>query len=346
MDYEVEVISGLEDQAEREIRSRLKGVDVIGRPRDGRISIRYRGDPRRLDDLRSVVAVYRVVRFAVPRPKALLGHESAQILLRSIREIVDLYPPGTFRTFHVSAAGAKSATFTRLKGLLARGLGLISTDEAGDLLVIFRRPPGGAPGWEVLARTSPRPLSARAWRVCDMPGALNASVAHVMVELADPSPAERFLNLVCGSGTLLIERLDICPARLAIGVDRSEQALACARENIAASRHAQEITLILADATRLPLPDASVDTVVADLPFGMLVGQRAEIERLYPEILREAARVAVPGATFVAITAMRKLFESALDQCPEEWHRSRVLPLKIPFRSGYVRPAIYVLRRR
>ena len=63
---------------------------------------------------------------------------------------------------------------------------------------------------------------------CDLRGALNASVAYVMATLAEPHRTERFVNLLCGSATLLIERLSLGPARLALGVDSSEPALACA----------------------------------------------------------------------------------------------------------------------
>ncbi len=180
-DYEVEVIPGLEELAERELRARLRGVEVVGRPREGRIAIRFRGAIRRLNDLRSVVAVYTVRRFAVPRPRALLGHENFQSVVALARSVIDAWPRGAFRSFRLSAAGADSPTFTRLKALLADSLHLASTEGPGDLLLIVRRPPDGSPGWEVLARMSPRPLAARHWRVCDLPGALNASVAHVMV---------------------------------------------------------------------------------------------------------------------------------------------------------------------
>src|SRR5579884_2660431 len=117
--YDVEVIPGLEEPAERELRARLGGVEVIGRPREGRIAIRYRGSLRKLNALRSVVAVYALRRFAVPRPRALLGHESFQGVLALVGSVIAAWPPGSFRTFRVSAAGADSPTFTRLKELLA-----------------------------------------------------------------------------------------------------------------------------------------------------------------------------------------------------------------------------------
>lgn len=346
MDYEVEVIPGLEEPAERELRAKLDdGLAVLGRPREGRIAIRYRGEPRRVNLLRSAIAVYRVERFDARRPTALLGHENFDRVVRLLRGVIAMNPPGRYTTLRLSAAGAESPTFVRLKEQLARETGLSSASDAGNASIVVRRSPTGAPGWEVLVRTSPRPLSARSWRVCDLPGALNASVAYVMDELAGPAPEKRFLNVLCGSGTLLVERLGICPAQRVIGVDRSELALACARENALASGHAPQITLLHADATCLPLGRASVDTVVADLPYGLLVGSHRENAELYPAVVQEAARVAVPGASFVAITARRRLFEAALDRSRADWRCTRVLSLKIPFRSGYLTPAIYVLRR-
>ena len=67
-------------------------------------------------------------------------------------------------------------------------------------------------GWEVLIRLTPRPLSAREWRVCNMEGALNATIAAAMIEMTDPSARRpRVFNLMCGSGTLLIETTAACP---------------------------------------------------------------------------------------------------------------------------------------
>ncbi|MGH2460366.1 MAG: methyltransferase domain-containing protein [Chloroflexota bacterium] len=345
MRFDVEVVPGLEEFAEREIQARLPEAEILGRPREGRLALDYDGSLRRLDTLKTVVAVYRVESFDVSRPRGLLGHQSFQRLIAAIRRVLEIYPAGRFATFHLSAAGADSPTFARFKVALAEALRIPATDGPGDLSLGVRRPLDGSPGWDALIRVSPRPLSARAWRVCDWPGALNATVARAMGELTDPSPSQRFLNLACGSGTLLIERLDLGPARPALGVDRDPAALACAVENALASGHARDIRLLRADATRLPLPSASVDALVADLPYGMLVGSQRENAVLYPAILAEAARVAASPASFVAITARHRLFESALQSTRQAWSLERAFPLKIPFRSGYLRPTIYQMRR-
>lgn len=342
---ELEVLPGLEDIVRDEISDLLPGqVQVTAQPRPGRLTVQVRGRPWRLERLRSIVAVHVTARFDVPRPKALLGHQHFTRLVALLGELVARQAPGTFASLRVSAAGAESAVFTRLRGELERALGLQGQGE-GDLLVSFRRPPDRAPGWEVLARTTPRPLSARAWRVCSLPGALNAAAAYAMVRMADPQPTDRFLNLACGSGTFLVERLDYVPASLALGVDVDPQALECARANLRAAGHGSAATLVHGDAARLPLASGSIDTMVVDLPFGMLMGSTQENRALYPALLAEAARVAAPTARLVAITAARRLFESALEEVGSAWHLTRTLGLSLPYRDRTMPVRIYLLNR-
>src|SRR5207302_4929243 len=102
---------------------------------------------------------------------------------------------------------------------------------------------GPAGGWETLVRLSPRPLSARPWRVCNLPGALDATAASAIARLAGPRPDERYLNLASGSGTLLIERLALGPAGPAVGVELDPRALDCARRNLDASGYISGVTV-------------------------------------------------------------------------------------------------------
>ena len=198
-----------------------------------------------------------------------------------------------------------------------------------------------ADGWEASVRLSPRPLATRSWRVCNMEGALNATVAHAMVLLSRPAPGDVFLNIACGSGTILIERRDWGPARRLLGADIDAGALACAQANIAASGHAQEIELRPWDARSLPLPDRSVDVLCADLPFGHLVGSHDENQTLYPAVLQEAAHVAKPAAGFVVITHEVRLMEGLL-QRSSAWHIETDFSVFL----GGVPAHIFVLRRR
>ena len=349
-DSEVEVVDGLEEFAEQELEREL-GADarVVGRPVDGRISVGIRGDARRLSDLRAVTAVHLVHRFDVARPRALLGHQNLQALLQMFQEVVSLHPAGTFETFRISAAGGDSRVFSRLKEEVGSEIGLTHIEGPSHLQIAVRRPPDGSRGWQVLVRTTPKPLTARAWRVCDYPGALNAAVANVMVGLAGPSDSHRFLNLCCGSGTLMIERLASDPAASVVGIDHSLDALKCASENLRAAAGPRRVgaptVLLRGDVGAVPLPAASVEEIVADLPYGMLVEGDGDIRGVYEAAVREATRLAMPRASLVVITVRKRLFESTMGAVWEKWDRVRTVGVRVPFQSGYITPTIYVFER-
>jgi 23S rRNA G2445 N2-methylase RlmL len=344
--YEVEVIPGLESIAAGELRRQLR-QHVLIEPhyKEGLIPIQYNGDPAALLDLRTVLAVYARHYFAVPRPKALLGQSAFDRLLEQIAGVRALHSRKAFQTLRVSAAGQESAVMLRLREELARATGLEDVPEEGDLLLRLRRSVADAEGWEALIRLSPRPLSARSWRVCNLAGALNASVAHAMSLLTQPHADDAVLNLACGSGSLLIERLAAAQARIAIGCDTDRAALACARENVAASGQSA-IRLEAWDVGALPTPDAWADAVLVDLPFGQLVGSHAANTVLYPRVLRESARVMIGGGLLVAITQDIRLWEGLVADAPEKWSQVAVLPIKLPFGGGHLHPRIYVLRRK
>jgi SAM-dependent methyltransferase len=336
---EVIVAEGLEPIARDEIR-RLGSVARPGRGGPpGVIPVDYAGELRALIGLRAAQSVYLVRAFPVPRPKGLLGDEHFRAILATVERVRRLHPPGTFATLFLSAAGADSAVLTRLKADLAAATGLSVGADDGDLLLRLRRAAGGE-GWELLVRLSPRPLATRPWRVCNREGALNGAVAHAVALLTAPGPDDRFLNIGCGSGSLLIERLLIGPARRALGCDIDPAALGCARANVAAAGLAARCELHPWDATRLPLHDASVDAICADLPFGHLVGSHAENLRLYPAILDEAARVARPGARCVLLSHEVRLMEHLLDGRPA-WDLHSAVRIDL----GGLHPRIFVLER-
>jgi tRNA (guanine6-N2)-methyltransferase len=343
---EVEVIPGLEMIAADELQQRFRSrVTVEPGLKEGLLPILFDGDLEALLDLDTVLAVYGQRWFPIPRPKALLGHAELTTLLSMIEIVRELHPSGAFRTFRISAAGEDSSVMVRLREVIAAETGLEYVPDEGDLLIRLRRPLDGSEGWDVLIRLSPRPLSARAWRVCNMAGALNASVAQAMVRLTRPHPDDAVLNVGCGSATLLIERLMNRPARLAIGCDADPAALQCAGENVRASG-VGPVHLYDWDAGDLPMPDASVDAVLTDLPFGQLVGSHERNMVLYPRVLREAARVTIGGGLFAAITQDMRLWEGLVADAAADWRLAEVLPIKLPFGSGHLHPRIYLLRRR
>ena len=338
---ECDVLPGLEDFLRLELGRRWGGrVSGLEELRPGSLRLRLRGRLADLLTLSTAQAAYLVLEFAGQRPTVLLGHENLQALLRGCGAVLALPPRRTFASFRLGAAGSGSSTFRRLAAELEARTGLRHDPEAGELLVRVLRS-RSRQGWDVLLRLSPRPLSARRWRVRNLPGALNATIAAAMVELTRPRPGDRFVNLACGSATLLVERLLRAPAREAVGCDLDPVALEAARANLEAAGLAGAARLLRADATDTGLPAAAFDAVVMDPPYGNLVGSHRENEELYPRLLAEAARLTRPGGGLVVITHEVRLFEASLHGQPGAWRKER----EVRVFQGGAHPRIYMLRR-
>ncbi|MFQ3633820.1 methyltransferase domain-containing protein [Roseiflexus sp.] len=339
-DIECDVLEGLETYALDEMRERFGRLCLSVTLRPGRIRTLYAGELRSLLRLRSVLAVYLVATYDVPRPRAFLGHQHLTRLLRTLEMVRSLERPDQYRTMRLSAAGEDSSVLTRLKETLAHHTGLIVASDEGDLLIRLRRAASNN-GWEVLVRLSPRPLATRAWRVCNWPGSLNATLASVMMRMTQPAATDRVLNLASGSGTLLIERLLLAPARLAIGCDLDREALQCAQRNLEAAGLAKVTRLEQWDATSLPLETGSVDVLCADLPFGQLIGSHQGNEMLYPALIAESARVAAPGARMCLLTHEVRLIERVFEQHADAWTLTNVVRV----RTGGMTPRVYLALR-
>ena len=350
---EAHVASGLEAIATQELNRRFKkNIRLQPLPRNEQkssvirfpyaaIRFLYTGDLRALLQLRTVLAVYLVHHFPVPRPRALLGDEHFRAVLAQITTVRELLPSSAYQNFYLSAAGSDSPIMRRLSEQIAHQTGLKEASHEGDLQISLRRPSDGGEGWEIFVRLSPRPLTARAWRTCNFHGALNAAVAQAMVWLTQPKPRDVFLNVACGSGTLLIERLDVGAVQRIIGCDIDAKVLECARANAAAGGYSSNIELYPWDARVLPLPDQSVDAICADLPFGHLIGSHRENASLYPVILEETARVAKSASVFVLITHEVHLMQELLTQS-KAWSAEQTIQVTL----GGLHPRVFVLRRR
>ncbi len=340
---EAEVVAGLKAQAGSELRARFgAAVQLLRKRRADELPFRFSGELSALDGVGKSNAINLVQHFAIPRPAALLGHQHFSRLLRQIDTVRELRDEGSFRSFRISAAGRQSRVMQRLREALAQQAGLVYDEREGDLLLRIRAAELHAGGWEVLTRLTPHPLSARAWRVCNLPGALNATIAAAMIELTRPQAEDRFFNLMCGSGTLLIERLLRAPVQAAAGCDSDPRALRCAADNLDAAGVQEQGQLFAMDATQLRLPDASVDVLCADLPWGQLLGSHESNATLYPLVLAEAGRVATAQARGIFITHEIRLMERVLRDCARLW----TLQQEVKVFQGGLHPRIYLLERR
>lgn len=337
-EFEAEVIPGLEPYAEHELLSRFPAnVSRIRCRRAGFLRFRFGGRREQLRTLRSVIALYQIHRFPIPRPKALLGHQHFTRLREILSETSQTFSQPA-RTLGIGAAGSESSVMRRLLRELAAAQRLEAAADGKGELYIRIMPDRRAGGWEVLARTTPQPLSAREYRVENMPGSLNATVAYAMTRAVSLPTAATALNLCSGASTIAIEHALAHPEDLLLALECSASALEAGRRNARASGADSRIRHLRGDATNAPLAARSADRIYADLPFGHHIGSHEDNERLYPAILREAARLARPDAAFVVLTHEVKLMRRSLRK--SSWHAERESRINLRGLS----PRLFVLR--
>ena len=111
-----------------------------------------------------------------------------------------------------------------------------------------------------------------------------------LLELADVRPAERALDLGCGTGTLAIAACRRQPAASVHGIDADRRMVERARRKADAA--GVELELRIGSATELPYPDRSFDVVLSSLLFHHLDRSAKQAAG------REVARVLVRGGRF------------------------------------------------
>ncbi|WP_123602082.1 methyltransferase [Micromonospora sp. Llam0] len=326
-----------------ELRSTLPQLGKLYQV-DGRsdsLEAEYAGDWQRLLHLRTIVAPFLVLSFPVPRPRSLASGEHFSRLLEAMR-LVSRINNEPIDSFRIDAAGKDSPTFRRLAGQIQQSTGLAEVAEGGHVLLRFRRSTR-LEGWDVLVRLSLRPLSNRDWRVQNLPGAANASIAAAMSLMTSPRSGDRVLNLMCGSGTLLVERLQMAPAKLAVGVDIDSKALGYCAQNLEAAGFHGRANLVNADlADDKWLEWGQFDVILADPPWGALMGDHDSNETLHTMLLDRAHAAAAPRSCLAVLTHEIRIMERCLRRAASKWSQSDVLRV---FQKGH-NPRIYLLTKR
>jgi 23S rRNA G2445 N2-methylase RlmL len=147
-------------------------------------------------------------------------------------------------------------------------------------------------------RLSDRTMRHRYNKNVELPASLRPSLAAAMVFLTDPQANDVFLDPMCGSGTILLERFYQGPSKLILGGDLDPRTVEAARRNMPRSQKAhgkRSLEIRQWDARRLPLEDASVDKAATNLPFGQQIGSKDDLDSLYTAVLSELERIVKPG---------------------------------------------------
>ncbi len=178
-------------------------------------------------------------------------------------------------------------------------------------VVIFRAELIGESFFLGIDTTGDSSLHKRPWRVYDHPAHLKASIANALIDLANPDGGS-VIDPMCGSGTILIElALRGYGGRIA-GIEKYIKHLKGARMNALAAGVLDRIEFIHGDSTKLSEYVNSVDFAISNLPYGLKIGRKKLIPKLYMGFFSELAKVLEKRGVF--ITTEKRAIEKAFEE--------------------------------
>ncbi|MGZ3429792.1 MAG: hypothetical protein ACXVCV_24240, partial [Polyangia bacterium] len=150
--------------------------------------------------------------------------------------------------------------------------------------------------WEVIVREGkratvelwPRGLADPrfAYRVAHVPASSHPTLAAALARIAGARPDDVVWDPFVGAATELVERARLGPARALYGTDADDDALARARDNLAAAHVTAELTRADARTFVPPLPPTAI---ITNPPMGRRVLDRHRTGDLYRDVLAHAA---------------------------------------------------------
>ncbi|AEH24718.1 tRNA (guanine(6)-N2)-methyltransferase [Pyrococcus yayanosii] len=319
---------GIEDVASREVERILAEVGI-----EGKIRKRPLGVEGRLE--LEVGEAYYTDEKGRKRPLsvATLLNERSRTLHRVMLEVgmgevggledietlvqklpVEKYVKAT-ESFAVRAERLGEHDFTSID--VARVVGKVIVEKTKALVnldhpaVIFRAELVGRSFFLGVDTTGDHSLHRRPWRVYDHPAHLKASIANALIELAEPDGGP-FIDPFCGSGTIPIELALRGYTGEIICLEKFKKHLLGAKMNAISAGIIDRINFILGDATKLSEYVKSVDFAVSNLPYGLKIGRRSAIPKLYMDFFAELAKVLEKRGVF--ITTEKGAIEKAIGE--------------------------------
>jgi len=174
--------------------------------------------------LRSVSRAYLILQNNIYHPTYISNHKS---ILGNLIDIVVKYD--SFKTFKISCAGSDSLEVRNIAKYIQDTYRIEESDEA-DLKIHIIKPEDI---WEIGIQITPRPLSVRDYKVVNMSGAMDPTIAYAVNSFCNLDSACSYLNVFSGSATLLIEAAE-CYSNLEklIGFDNNKKHLSLSIKNI------------------------------------------------------------------------------------------------------------------
>lgn len=258
--------------------------------------------------LKSVARAYFVFRDKKYNPAYISKHKA--ILGDLIQVVLESKDKDVFQTFKLTCAGSNSKEARDINGYIEDTFKLVQKDEADLKIHIIKL----ENVWEVGVQITARPLSFRDYKVENMSGAMDPTIAYALNSLCGLEKAESYLNVFSGSATLLIEAAQCYPnIKTLIGFDNNKKHLSLAIRNIKKAELIKRIQVKEGDI--FDKPDlGKFDVIAADLPFGMVISKDEDLEKIYKSFIEYCQVVLVKDGTLAVYTSEYQTFEKIISK--------------------------------
>lgn len=328
-------ILGLKEIVRNEI-DQHKGLHIIG---EGVDFFYLDGDADFIvvKNLRSVTRAYVVARDSKFNPYFISRHKS--IIGDLVDMVVGNKKGDNFKTFKISCAGSESKEVRDIVGYVRDTYGLVEKDEADLKIHIVK----SAEIWEIGVQITSRPLSFRSYKVENMSGAMDPTIAYAVNSLCGLQDAKSYLNVFSGSATLLIEAAQ-CYSGLSqlVGFDNEKKHISLAIQNIKMAGLIKRIQLKEADV--FDKPDlGKFDAIVADLPFGMSISKGEDLNGLYGSFIEYCQNTLNSQGNLVIYTSEHDILKKIISGSRFKIVKEMELKFTTAV-NAYLRPKIFVCR--
>ena len=258
-----------------------------------------------LKSLRSVLRAYVIAQDLKYTPRYISNHKS---ILGDIIDLVTAEKNSAFETFKISCAGSGSPEVRGIADYIRETYRLIEKEKA-DIKVHIIKTDGT---WEVGVEISSRPLFLRNYKVRNMGGAMDPTIAYAVNSLAQLEMTDSYLNIFSGSATLLIEAAEYYPTlKRLVGFDNDKDAITLAIQNIKKAGLMKRIQIKGRDL--FDKPDlGKFDVITSDLPFGMLISKNDNLDELYKYFAEYCQKTLNRGGRLVVYTNNHKMLKKML----------------------------------
>jgi len=289
-----------------------------------------------VESLRSVSRAYIIIENPKYNPLYISNHKS---ILDDLIEIVVSKNKEVFKSFKITCAGSDSLEMRSVAKYVGENWGLIEKEEADLKIHMIKHDDI----WEIGIQITPRPLSVRAYKVRNMSGAMDSTIAYALNSLCDLDQAESYLNIFSGSATLLIEAGQCYPnLKKLIGFDNNKKYISLAIQNIKKAGLIQKIELKEKDI--VDKPDlGKFDVITSDLPFGMSISKDEDLDKLYQCFIEYCEQSLNYAGILAVYTSEHEMLKKIIRG--SRFKVIKTLELKfITAVDAYLRPKIFVCK--